>query len=358
MSLQPEVLGSLFDMNRDPVIGIDEGQTVVFANPAAAQLNIRAGMNAVDFLPEHILLDPAEQFIATLQLGSRRANVSVRRLEGVAICTFSLPGSQSPSTSQARAIQDMAAQLMTARLALDALTGHIKEDDPVVQDASCTLYKQYYLLRRDCQHLNQTVGILRGELAFQPRVLDLGTLCRELCDTVSRLAEYLGISVSFNADMRMHLTMADRDLLEQMLSGLLTNSIAHCRQGDVIHVELTRQGERFIIAVNDPGTGITPERLACLFNGSLSDDCSDTTVGAGLGLLIARGVAERHGGTLILESRPGKGTSVRISIPCRQSENTTINSPLARYRSDGMNTVLTELAPLLDKKIFTRRMFD
>lgn len=360
MSLHPEVLGSLFEISSDPVIGIDRSHTVVFANPAAAQLGIDVGTPAAEVLQEHILEDPAEQFIATLHsFRGRRANVSVRRLEDTTVCTFTLLTDVAPSPGHARAIQELSSSLMTARLAMDALTCRINADsDPALHDASCTLYKQYYMMRRNCQHLNQVCSISGGGLPYQPRVLDLGTLCRELCDTVGRLVENMGISILFRADMAMHLTVADRDLLEQMLTGLLTNSIAHCKPGDVIRTELVRQGERFIIAVNDPGTGIPPEKLAGIFNDSLYGSGTDTTAGAGLGLLIARGIAERHGGSLILESRPGQGTSVRVSIPFKQSEDTTVNTPVASYRSDGMNTVLTELSPLLDRKIFTRRMFD
>ena len=359
MSLQPEVLGSLFDMSRDPVIGIDKTRAVVFANPAAAQIGARAGMSAAELLPEHILADPAEQFIAALRVGTRRANVFLRRLEDLAVCTFTLLADQAPVGGQVRALRDMSSTLMTMRLAMDVITARFGENaDPATQDAVCALYKQYYLLRRDCQHLSQTSAILGDSLPCQPRVLDLRTLCVDLCRTVGHLVENLGISVMCKADMGMHLTMADRDLLEQMLAGLLTNSIAHCKSGDVVQVELARQGERFIISVTDPGEGMTPETLAGIFGDRLAGEGADTTAGAGLGLLVARGIAERHGGTLILESRPGRGTSVRVSIPCQKAESTTVNTPVARYRSDGMNIVLTELAPLLDKKYFNRRMFD
>ena len=359
MSLQPEVLASLFGMNRDPVLGIDNERKIVFANPAAAQLGAQAGMPAGDLLPEHILSDQARQFIATLRIGSRRANVSVLRLEDVTVCTYSFLSADPPSSGQVRALQAMASQLMTARLAMDALNNHIENSgDPVIQEASSALYKQYYLLRRSCLHLNQLMGILREDLPYQPRVTDLGNLCRELCDTVGELSGSLGISVVFNADFSLHLTMADRDLLEEMLANLLANSLLHCKQGDAIRVDLQRQGDRFILAVNDPGSGITPEQLASIFNDAPLDDKTDPAAGAGLGLTIARGIAERHGGTLILESRPGQGASVRVSLPIRPCESTTVNTPLARYRSDGMNIVLTELSPLLDKKYFNKRMFD
>lgn len=359
MSLQPEVLGSLFDMSRDPVIGIDAQRVIVFANPAAAQLGAQEGLSAADLLPEHILSDPAEQFIATLRLGARRANVSVRRLEDVTVCTFWLLDDRAPGSGQVRALRDMSSNLMTARLAMDVITARLKDDaDGSLQDAVCTLYRQYYLLRRDCGHLSQVCAIREDALPYQPRAVDLRVLCLELCRTVSTLVESVGISVVFKADMTMHLTMGDRDLLEQMLAGLLTNSIAHCKRGDVIQVELTRQGERFIISVTDPGTGMTPETLSRIFSGDGAGTAADTTAGAGLGLQVARGIAERHGGAMVLESRPGRGTAVRVSIPYHRSESTTISTPMARYRSDGMNIVLTELAPLLDKKLFNRKMFD
>ncbi len=360
MSLQPESLGALFDMSRDPVLGIDEGQTIVFANPKAASLlGARVGMAASDLLPEHILSDPAEQFIVTLRLGEKRANVSVQRLEGVTVCTYFLLQSDAVVPGSVRAMQAMSAQLMTARLAMDALTSHIKADsDPVLQDASAALYKQYYLMRRSCLHMGQAAGILQNELPFSPRVTDLGTVCRELCETVSVLSESMGVSVTFRADFSIYLTMADRDLIEEMLANLLSNSLRHCKAGDAVQVELTRQGDRFILSVSDNGSGISADRLAGVFTDTPSGEQTDPADGAGLGLFVARGIAERHGGNMILESRPGKGTCVRVSIPCKKSDTLQMKTPLAPYRTDGMNLVLTELADVLDKKYFTKKFFD
>jgi signal transduction histidine kinase len=67
--------------------------------------------------------------------------------------------------------------------------------------------------------------------------------------------------------------------------------------------------------VADNGEGITPEILGTVFSRFASDiPLSDAGGGAGLGLTIARGAAEKHGGALILESRPGEGTIVRATV--------------------------------------------
>ncbi len=360
MSLQPETLGSLFEMSREPVLGVDAHQTVVFANPAAAALlGVRAGDSAAGVLPEHILCDPADQFIASCRVGERRANVSVRRLEDVRVCVWSLPRSDPPHPSQGKALEEMSAHLMTARMAIDALIRRTKaEDDEALSGTVQTLYQEYYRLQRVCQHMKLAENIQQDTLPLLSGVTDLGTLCRELCDTVGRFFEDQGISVVFEADFGLHLTMGDSGLLESMLANVLANSLAHCGSGDTVRVSLSRQGSRFIIAVQDTGSGISPETMTRLFNGLPTEDNADPAAGAGQGLLIARGIAERHGGALILESRPGQGASVRISIPYKQTDTLQMNSPPVRYRSEGMNTVLTEFSPLLDKKYYTRRMFD
>ena len=75
-------------------------------------------------------------------------------------------------------------------------------------------------------------------------------------------------------------------------------------------------------------------------------------------MFVARGIAELHGGNMILESRPDKGTCVRVSIPCKKSDTLQMKTPLAPYRTDGMNLVLTELADVLEDRCFTKRFFD
>lgn len=360
MSIPSEALGALFEMSRDPVIGIDRTDTVVFANPpAAAFLKVGPGASARDVVPEHILAERADRFLATARIGGCRSSVSVVRMEGIAVCTFSLPREPAAVDPGASALRELSSSLMSARLAIDALVGHTNaESDPVLRETSAILYKEYYRLLRTCRHMTLAAGVAADDLPYKPRVTDLREMCRQLCDTVGRLTDSRGVSVVFQTDPGLHLTMADQDLLEIMLLNLMTNSLFHCRAGDTIRVELTRRDDRFILAVEDPGSGMSPEQLSRVFSRSPGSDGVDPGAGAGLGLYIARGIAERHGGSVILESRPGRGTAVRISIPYRQSEDMTAHSPAPLYRSDGMNSVLMELSTLLDKSYYNRKMFD
>ncbi len=356
MSLLPEDLGALFELERDPVLGIDAGGTIVYANPAAAALfHVRPGDGAGDLVPENILADPASRFVSACQVGDRHYVLIVSHLKDVGIFAFSPLHPTPPAPAIAGAVRDLSDAMMTARMAIDALISRTRaEDDPALQQTTQTLYREYHRMLRSCRHMTMASGILSGDLLYEPRVVDLGVLCRDMCDTVGKLIGDLDLSVTFRMDDGLHLTVADADLLEKLLANLLTNSIAHCTPGDAIRVELSRQGDRFILAVEDPGSGISPEKLADLF----SPDPSPREAGAGLGMLLVRGIAERHGGTMILESRPGKGVSVRVSIPYRQSGDMKLNSPKTPYRASGMDTVLTELSVILDKKYYTRKYFD
>jgi signal transduction histidine kinase len=121
--------------------------------------------------------------------------------------------------------------------------------------------------------------------------------------------------------------IGDADLLGRLLLNLLDNAIKHSRPDTTVSIALSRQGARYEIAVVDAGPGIPPAERERVFEhfvrldgtGTNQESASDTDHiaprGAGLGLPIARRIAESHGGTLELaESRPGR-TEFRVTLP-------------------------------------------
>ena len=79
--------------------------------------------------------------------------------------------------------------------------------------------------------------------------------------------------------------------------------------------------------------------------------------GAGLGLTVARSAAHLHGGTLLLESRQGKGTTVRVSLS-RHSEVLGLRSPGESMEEGNMKAVLIGLADCLPDECYTERYMD
>ena len=115
---------------------------------------------------------------------------------------------------------------------------------------------------------------------------------------------------------------ADRRAVRQMLLNLLSNAIRHTHRGGRIGVVAKRTDDGdLVLRVADTGVGIPPERLASVttpFN-ARNSRTADARGGTGLGLAITKGLLERHGGILQIESWPGAGTTVDLVFPGKRT---------------------------------------
>ncbi len=105
--------------------------------------------------------------------------------------------------------------------------------------------------------------------------------------------------------------VCDPDRVAQIMRILIDNALTHTKEGTAVHVSTSLDDRRVTITVTDAGGGIPRADLPRVFDPYFT---SDGTRGSGLGLTIARELAERMGGTLGVESRPGR-TSFSLRIP-------------------------------------------
>ena len=357
MSLEISALASLFELSRDAVTGIENG-AVRFANPAARELlGIREGDSAAQYFPEEILRSTAERFIAAGTIGGRSVTVSVTRRDGLTICA--LPREETPAESlTGYAAAELGALLMTERMALDRLFElRGQSDDESAEKYASILYRTHYRVKRLHEHLAMASLMRRRELPCTRQMLALDEVVAGVCDTTAALAPDTGVKLCFSSDEVFHIR-GDRHLLEVLVFNLLSNSLLHTKPGGTINVNLTRQGQRCILAVDDTGDGIPPERLAELLPGVAAPDISDPAAGLGLGLLLVRGIAELHGGTVLLESRETVGTRLRVSFPLLSPAESVKLREAEPIRPDGADLALTELSGVLPRNVYTQRMFD
>ena len=110
----------------------------------------------------------------------------------------------------------------------------------------------------------------------------------------------------------------DARRLGQALDHLLSNAVKFTPAGGHVTVEAAvREGERLVLRVRDTGIGIAATDLEKVFQPfhQLEDGFARRFEGAGLGLFVTRAIAEAHGGSLTLESAPGKGTTAILELP-------------------------------------------
>lgn len=348
----------LFDLDDAAVTAIRDG-IVLFANPAAQKiLRLHDGDRADAVYPAELLDDPADRFTAACRIGGVSMNVTVTRSAGVTLIR-ALPRDMDDQTfrSLERALSQLGSDLATAHRAMDAIAAADTAED-VRRDRLHMLYRSFYRMRRLHSHLTLAERIEGGELTCRTKPTDMILLCGELCDSVEASVRPLGYSIRFEAPGAPCYVMADGELIETMLLNLITNSLLHISHGEVL-IRLQTHGDRCVIAVNDAGSGMDEATLAGAVSGSGSPSLTDIKAGAGLGLFVARGIAEAHGGSLILDSREGVGTSVRISLPRMESNGIAfLSHPDNIPHLNGMNPILTELSVFLDRSFYGDTMMD
>jgi two-component system sensor histidine kinase HydH len=151
------------------------------------------------------------------------------------------------------------------------------------------------------------------ELAAQPTPLD--AIVTRLLDFLAPTARQSSVEIKWFADPDLPLVKLDRDLFEQCLLNLMINAEQAMPEGGTLTLIAQRDDGGVRFDVIDTGCGIPAEQLAKLFR----PFHTTKTNGHGLGLAIARKIIQAHGGTIDVQSEPGRGTKFTIHLPAAPS---------------------------------------
>ncbi|HEY7445896.1 MAG TPA: ATP-binding protein, partial [Vicinamibacterales bacterium] len=141
--------------------------------------------------------------------------------------------------------------------------------------------------------------------------LYLDDLVEECARAHRVLADERGVSIRTCGNAEVML-LADTTLLKQMVGNLLDNAIRHAKPGGTVTASVTPSSEAITIRIADDGEGIPPAQRERIFERFARFD--SRSQGAGLGLPIARWIAEAHGGTLVLESTSASGSCFAVTF--------------------------------------------
>lgn len=123
------------------------------------------------------------------------------------------------------------------------------------------------------------------------------------------------------------------DYLKQLFLILLENAFKYTPDGGHVEVSGTLKGDRVIITVADTGIGIADADLPKVFERFYRAENARFRSGLGLGLSIAQGIAEQHGGTITVDSTPGRGSRFTVTLPLLNRvdtpESSSTRAPLA-----------------------------
>lgn len=175
--------------------------------------------------------------------------------------------------------------------------------------------------------------------------MDLADWCGKAARHARELLAAAGIELTFTCRENSLLTLADQELLDELLYELVSNAAKAAGKGGRIDVTLARRGGNAILTVGDTGAGFPESALARLVGDApLEPDLTPGT-GAGLGLRLCRAIVETHGGLLMLESGPGAGTRCAASLPLREGQREALASPLSADGFDRARAALSDVLP-------------
>jgi signal transduction histidine kinase len=161
-----------------------------------------------------------------------------------------------------------------------------------------------------------------GKLGLSPVVIDWPTFLETLCEPVRPLAATKTLALFVSIEKDLPAICADETRLRQVLLNLLTNAVKFTDHGSVeLRVGSNPGSARVQIDVTDTGMGIAETHLETIFDEFTQVDQSSTREhgGAGLGLAISRRLIRFMGGSLTVESTPGRGSTFRVELPALPS---------------------------------------
>ena len=180
---------------------------------------------------------------------------------------------------------------------------------------------------RELEHLSRLVDDLFELARIDAGVLELtleeASLHDLISDTISGFqpqAEQKGVHLLGEVSGDVDPVLANPPRLQRVLHNLVSNALRHTPPDGTVALRAATEGSVARVEVSDTGEGIAAEDLPLVFEPSFRGELSrtrqgkDDTPGAGLGLAIARGLVEAHGGTMHVESEPGQGSRFRFTI--------------------------------------------
>ncbi len=340
-------LASIVESSDDAIIGWSPDLRIVSWNPGAERIY---GYTAAEILgrPFPILLpagrqDEARHLVERLQRGEHLQNyetvrerkdgrpidvsvtVSATRDEAGRITGFSTIARDITERKAIERLKDefIATVSHELRTPLTAIRGHVElildgEAGPVTPLQRQFLGVAIQNTDRLAALINDLLDVEKieaGKMQIRQEPVDVAVILREVVATFRLEAERKGLGFREEIADRLVVT-GDRDRLIQVFANLVSNAIKYTSHGEV-GVRASRRDGRVAVVVHDTGTGIAAEDRPQLFTKFFRS--SDTAVrdagGTGLGLVIVKGIVERHGGSIELDSEKGSGSRFTVLLP-------------------------------------------
>jgi len=360
-----EKFAFLFGVLREPVIVARNG-SIIYRNPAALRTAELADAPLSAIVPQFIADNASSAFLTETELGAVRYRVSGSELEA-GVSAFVL--APDNDTEPVRHTDVIASSTLAIREPL-AILKHASEfilpaveglQDPKLTEYASLMYSGIFSVMRALNRLDAFVHLRSGANSL-PRGsthFDLVRAGADLVDTVCMMLELPTERLRFASRLRAKTIVGERQLIERMLLCLVNNALVHTADDAQITVSVRETEEHAVIVVTDNGCGIAEDVRDDVWTryGNWRE-LDDTRRGVGFGFTVVQSIAKMHGGGTLIESRPGEGTSVIVSIDAGL-RTVGVSDEIVPYGTVmSMTEIFTELVDLIPSRKFSQKYLD
>jgi two-component system, cell cycle sensor histidine kinase DivJ len=240
---------------------------------------------------------------------------------------------EEASVSKGRFLATVSHELRTPLNAIIGFSEMLSQDELMAADPSRRA-EYARIIHASGRHLFEVVSAIidmskieTGNFDFRPEPFDPVELANGCCDLMKLEADQAKVSLMRDIAPGQAEIVADRRAMKQIMLNLLSNAIKFTPAGGLVTLAVEQTEKRFIIRVIDDGIGIAQEDLGKLgapfFQARSSYD--RPYEGTGLGLSVVRGLLGLHGGAIAIESAPGAGTTVTVTMPLDCSATASVH---------------------------------
>lgn len=183
-----------------------------------------------------------------------------------------------------------------------------------------TIYNEVQRLSELSTNYLELSRLDSGRVRFEREPVHLEGLVYECLEIMRPQADNEEISLEIEAEPVLTPVLGDRSQLKRLMLNLINNAIKYTQKGGWVRVSLQRGDQSLILAVSDNGRGIPPESMEKLFDRFFRVPDEGRVGGTGLGLTIAKKIAQNHGGSITVRSEVGRGATFVVELPIETND--------------------------------------
>lgn len=179
----------------------------------------------------------------------------------------------------------------------------------------------YQIIKQESERLTRIINnilnfsrIESGKKQYSFSSIDLNMIVKDVIDLYEFHLQNQGFNLHVNIDKSSLKIKADKEAVSEALINLLDNAIKYCNNDKKIFVTTGKENESVYVTIEDHGIGIKPENQKYIFDKfyRVSDGSTFSTKGSGLGLSLVKHIMDSHGGSIVVDSTPGKGSIFKL----------------------------------------------